>query len=233
MQSTWAASSETWGTAHVWANDTYSHSIIANSSLGTSDVANVTMPVSADITQILLSELHDEDRVSLLNGTLASALGLTTSCVLVLPVSGSMSITTAGTGSSVMLATGLATLSSGQSTSTTNNTVFPATATLSSVLDNLDDEDKVTLISAVLESTYGIITGSVLKAVGSVTLGSTVNVINNTNYPEAATIGTDVSTSSASNFLWNTETESSDTWSTSTESTTTWTEQTEDNTTWD
>ena len=233
MQSTWAASSETWGTAHVWANDTYSHSIIANSSLGTSDVANVTMPVSADITQILLSELHEEDRVSLLDGTLASALGCTTSCVLVLPVSGSMSITTAGTGSSVMLATGLATLSSGQSTSTTNNTVFPATATLSSVLDNLDDEDKVTLISAVLESTYGIITGSVLKAVGSVTLGSTVNVINNTNYPEAATIGTDVSTSSASNFLWNTETESSDTWSTSTESTTTWTEQTEDNTTWD
>jgi len=233
MQSTWAASSETWGTAHVWANDTYSHSIIANSSLGTSDVANVTMPVSADITQVLLSELHEEDRVSLLDGTLASALGCTTSCVLVLPVSGSMSITTAGTGSSVMLATGLATLSSGQSTSTTNNTVFPATATLSSVLDNLDDEDKVTLISAVLESTYGIITGSVLKAVGSVTLGSTVNVINNTNYPEAATIGTDVSTSSASNFLWNTETESSDTWSTSTESTTTWTEQTEDNTTWD
>ena len=233
MQSTWAASSETWGTAHVWANDTYSHSIIANSSLGTSDVANVTMPVSADITQVLLSELHEEDRVSLLDGTLASALGCTTSCVLVLPVSGSMSLLSTGSGSTTHKAVGSATLSSGQSTSTTNNTVFPATAILSSVLDNLDDEDKVTLISAVLESTYGIITGSVLKAVGSVTLGSTVNVINNTNYPEAATIGTDVSTSSASNFLWNTETESSDTWSTSTESTTTWTEQTEDNTTWD
>ena len=233
MQSTWAASSETWGTAHVWANDTYSHSIIANSSLGTSDVANVTMPVSADITQVLLSELHEEDRVALLNGTLSSALGCTTSCVLVLPVSGSMSLLSTGSGSTTHKAVGSATLSSGQSTSTTHTASFPATATLSSVLDNLDDEDKVTLISAVLESTYGIITGSVLKAVGSVTLGSTVNVINNTNYPEAATIGTDVSTSSASNFLWNTETESSDTWSTSTESTTTWTEQTEDNTTWD
>jgi hypothetical protein len=191
------------------------------------------MPVSADITRVLLSELHEEDRVALLNGTLSSALGCTTSCVLVLPVSGSMSLLSTGSGSTTHKAVGSATLSSGQSTSTTNNTVFPATAILSSVLDNLDDEDKVTLISAVLESTYGIITGSVLKAVGSVTLGSTVNVINNTNYPEAATIGTDVSTSSASNFLWNTETESSDTWSTSTESTTTWTEQTEDNTTWD
>ena len=233
MQNTWADSSDSWSTTHVWANETFQSAATVAGSLSTNNSVAVAMPVSANITQILLSELHDEDRVSLLNGTLASALGLTTSCVLVLPVSGSMSITTTGTDSSVLLATGLATLSSGQSTSTTNNTVFPATATLSSVLDNLDDEDKVTLISAVLESTYGIITGSVLKAVGSVTLGSTVNVINNTNYPEAATIGTDVSTSSASNFLWNTETESSDTWSTSTESTTTWTEQTEDNTTWD
>jgi hypothetical protein len=232
MQSTWAASSETWGTAHVWANDTYSHSIIANSSLGTSDVANVTMPVSADITQILLSELHDEDRVSLLNGTLASALGLTTSCVLVLPVSGSMSITTAGTGSSVMLATGLATLSSGHTTTSNNNTVYPATATFSSVLENVNDEDKVTLINTALEATYGIISVSVLKAVGNATLPISTGVVNNINYPESLTIQASVSTSSASSFLWNSETESTDAWTAITEETTDWTEQTEDDTTW-
>ncbi len=233
MQSTWAASSETWGTTHIWANDTYVHNATVAGTLDTTDNATLSIPVAADIMQTFFSELHEEDRVSLLDGTIAAALGVSSSCTLAVPVNSSFSMSNTATGIGGFTFVGNATLSSDMSTDTTQTAVFPATATFSSVLDNVDDEDKVTLISAALESTYGIITGSVLKAVGSGTLGSTVDVINNTNYPEAATIGTDVSTSSASNFLWNTETESSDTWSTSTESTTTWTEQIEDNTTWD
>jgi len=233
MQSTWAASSETWGTTHIWANDTYVHNATVAGTVSATDTASLIIPMSVNMTQVLLSELHEEDRVSLLDGTIAAALGVSSSCTLAVPVNSSFSMSNTAAGIGDFTFVGNATLSSDMSTDTTQTAVFPATATFSSVLDNVDDEDKVTLISAALESTYGIITGSVLKAVGSGTLGSTVDVINNTNYPEAATIGTDVSTSSASNFLWNTETESSDTWSTSTESTTTWTEQIEDNTTWD
>jgi hypothetical protein len=233
MQSTWAASSETWGTTHIWANDTYVHNATVAGMVSATDTASLTIPMSVNMTQVLLSELHEEDRVSLLAGTLGSALGFSTDCVLVMPVTATLDSTSSSSSSTALKAVGSISLGSDISASDSATVTYPATATFSSVLDNVDDEDKVTLISAALESTYGIITGSVLKAVGSGTLGSTVDVINNTNYPEAATIGTDVSTSSASNFLWNTETESSDTWSTSTASTTTWTEQIEDNTTWD
>jgi hypothetical protein len=232
MQSTWSVSSETWGTAHVWANETYQRDCTVSTTHNYNNGNNALYPATADLAQILFSELHEEDRVSLLSGTLASALGVSTSCVLVLPVSGSIQMISTATDSGSLQTSGLATLSSSQSTSSTNNTVFPATATFSSVLDNLDDEDKVTLISAALESNYGIISESVLKAVGSISLDSTTGFVNNINYPETATIATDVSTSSASNFLWNTETESSDTWSISTEETTTWTTQPEDDTTW-
>ena len=232
MQNTWADSSDSWSTTHVWANETFQSAATVAGSLSTNNSVAVAMPVSANITQILLSELHDEDRVSLLNGTLASALGLTTSCVLVLPVSGSMSITTTGTDSSVLLATGLATLSSGHTTTSNNNTVYPATATFSSVLENVNDEDKVTLINTALEATYGIISVSVLKAVGNATLPISTGVVNNINYPESLTIQASVSTSSASSFLWNSETESTDAWTAITEETTDWTEQTEDDTTW-
>lgn len=233
MQSTWAASSETWSTTHVWANDTFTHSITASSTLGTNNSTTLSMPVSADITQILLSELHEEDRVALLDGTLASALGVSTSCTLVVPVSGSLSMSNTATGSSTHKAVGLATLGALVDTDSTAFTVFPATATFSSVLDNVNDEDKVTLINASFETNYGIISTSVLKAVGEVILQSNTGVVTNVNYPEAVTLSSEVSTSSASNFLWNEETESSDTWSETTETTTTWTEQTEDNTTWE
>jgi len=230
---TWDTKTVTWGgDVALWASAAYPVSATFGTNGSTSVESTALFPVSANMTQVLLSELHEEDRVTLLNGTLASALGVSTSCVLVLPVSGSIQMISTATDSGSLQAVGLATLSSSQSTSSTNNTVFPATATFSSVLDNVDDEDKVTLISAALESSYGIISESVLKAVGSISLDSTTGFVNNINYPETATIATDVSTSSASNFLWNTETESSDTWSISTEETTTWTTQTEDDTTW-
>jgi len=233
MQSTWAASSETWGTTHIWANETFSHNATIAGTSGVTDNAVATFPVSADITQILLSELHEEDRVTLLNGTLGSALGFSTDCVLVLPVSGTLSTTGTVTDSATHKAVGSVTLGSNVSASDSANTVYPATATLSSVLDNVDDEDKITILSVILESNYGIISASVLKAIGVATLDNNTGIINNVNYPESADINTNVSTSSASNFLWNTETESSDTWTTSTEALTTWTDITEDNTEWE
>lgn len=231
MQSTWAASSNTWGTTHVWANDTYTSIATIAGTSGVTDNATASFPVSADITQILLSELHEEDRVSLLNGTLGSALGLSTSGVLLIPASGSMSLVSTATDSATHKAVGSATLGADVSTSDSANTVYPSTATFSSVLDNLDDEDKITLINASLEATYGIITGSVLRAVGVATLPTSTGVVNNINYPESVSMTTNTSSSSASNFLWNAETESSDTWATSTEATTTWTDTTEDTTT--
>jgi len=252
-QSTWAASSDTWGTTHVWANETFSHSATIAGTSGVTDNATATFPVSADITQILLSELHEEDRVTLLNGTLGSALGLTASGVLIIPASGSMSLISTTTDSATHKAVGSATLGANVSTSDSANTVYPSTATFSSVLNNVDDEDKVTLLSVALETNYGITTGSVLKAVGLATLPTSTGVVNNINYPESVSMTTNTSSSSASNFLWNTETESSDiwlvgakasstwsentrvsdTWTTSTEATTTWTDTTEDTTEWD
>ena len=233
MQNTWADSSDDWATTHVWANETYPQSITANSTLGTTNSNTAVISVSATITQLLLSELHEEDRVSLLSGTLGSALGVSSSCTLAVPVSGSFNISNTVTGSSVLEAVGLATLGASVGTTSSSNTIFPATATFSSVLDNVDDEDKVTLINAALESTYGIISTSVLKAVGDASLQITTGVVNNVNYPETVTIQANVSTSSASNFLWNEETESSEAWSASTEATTTWTTQSEDDTTWE
>lgn len=231
MQSTWAASSDTWDTTHVWANDTYTSSATMAGTSGVTDNATASFPVSADITQILLSELHEEDRVSLLNGTLGSALGISSSCSVAIPVSGNFDADVTGSGIGGFTFVGNAVFTTGLASSDSATTVYPSTATFSSVLENVNDEDKITLINASLGATYGIITGSVLKAVGVATLPTSTGVVNNINYPESVSMSTNTSSSSASNFLWNAETESSDTWTTSTEATTTWTDATEDTTT--
>jgi len=93
-QSTWASKATTWATdTNVWANTTYQDTatISGNSSINLG--YNTKYPVTADLTQIILSELNEEDAIKLATSILSATLGTTAAASIQIPVSGTLSNT--------------------------------------------------------------------------------------------------------------------------------------------
>lgn len=90
-QSTWAAKTETWATdTHTWANTTYSDSVVINSSSDFDLGYNTKYVVDANLTQLNLSELNEEDAIKLASAILGLSSGVNASGYLAIPASATL-----------------------------------------------------------------------------------------------------------------------------------------------
>lgn len=91
-QSTWAAKTTTWDTdTNIWANTTYADSVILNSNSDFTLGYNTKYPVTANMTQINLSELNEEDAKKIASALMALSAGTTASCTVSIPLSAILS----------------------------------------------------------------------------------------------------------------------------------------------
>jgi hypothetical protein len=85
--STWSADSSVWsGNSYIWDNSTYSATatIAANSTLATTHT--LEMPVTASMTQIIFSELNEEDAIFPRSISMGMSSGMTGTGLLSMPV---------------------------------------------------------------------------------------------------------------------------------------------------
>ena len=90
-QSTWSADSYAWsGTPHTWGNATYTATatIAANNTFAT--VQNAVYPVAVTMTQVILSELNEEDTVFPRSLSMGMSSGMTSTGLLAIPVTATL-----------------------------------------------------------------------------------------------------------------------------------------------
>lgn len=93
-QSTWAAKTETWATdPHTWANTTYSDSVTLNATGSITLGYNTKYPVTANLTQLNLSELNEEDAIKLASAILGTTSSVSAFASVAVPVSAVLSNT--------------------------------------------------------------------------------------------------------------------------------------------
>jgi hypothetical protein len=89
--STWSADSSVWsGNPYKWDNSTYSATaaLAANSTLASTHTA--AFPVTASMTQIIFSELNEEDTVFPRSLSMGVTSGMTGTGLLAMPVTGTL-----------------------------------------------------------------------------------------------------------------------------------------------
>jgi len=109
--STWSADSSVWsGNSYIWDNSTYSATaaLAANGTLATTHT--LVMPVAVTMTQIIFSELNEEDTIFPRSLSMGTTFGMTGSASHVMPVTATIT---------------------GLTGDIKNNVNFPETATLS------------------------------------------------------------------------------------------------------
>ena len=109
--STWSADSSVWsGNSYIWNNSTYAATATlgGNNTLATSHT--LAMPVTASMTQVILSELNEEDTVFPRSLSMGTNFGMTGTGLLAMPVTATVT---------------------GLTGDIKNNVNFPETATLS------------------------------------------------------------------------------------------------------
>lgn len=233
MQNTWADSTDTWtSTIYIWANQTFQDSISVGNTLSAATATSIAMPVDATISQLFLTELHEEDRDSPVAAILGNSMGVSADCVLVLPVSADLDNTLDTTSSGTIQMSGNATLNNTLDTTVNNSVKFVSAAILNQSLSSLNEEDKVTLLSAALSGNYGIIVSGNIVMPGSATLGLTTGHTHRTNYPYSVSTRSIHGMSASSKFLWTELSEQSDTWVDATEASSSWVDVTEDTSSW-
>lgn len=93
-QSTWTAKTETWATdPHTWANTTYSDSVILNATGSITLGYNTKYPVTANLTQLNLSKLNEEDAIKLASAILGTTSSVSAFASVTVPVSAVLSNT--------------------------------------------------------------------------------------------------------------------------------------------
>jgi hypothetical protein len=87
-QATWADKTTTWATdTNIWANTTYQDAVTFSGNTSTSLGYNTKYPVTADLAQVILSELNEEDAIKLASAILGLSSGTTASASILAPVS--------------------------------------------------------------------------------------------------------------------------------------------------
>jgi|TARA_Y100000296_G_scaffold16460_1_gene19250 hypothetical protein len=225
-QSTWSADSYVWsGTPHVWSNDTYQETatIATNSVLTSSGTA--IYPVTVTLTQVILSELNEEDTVFPRSLAFGTNVGMTGTGYIAAPVTATFA--TNGTFSNTGLATmpQSVTLSANATMTDAGVVIYPASITLAST-ENISNSgltvmpESVTFANTVrisypVSTTWNLETNtwatvttkwgyaqSLIMPV-TATLANEQGVIINVNFEESATLAILSSTASANSFLWN------------------------------
>ena len=85
-QSTWAADTNTWAAdTNTWAVSTYQHTALLNANSSVSSSQTAVFPVTANMTQLNLTELNEEDAIKLASAILGTSVGATAAASLVMP----------------------------------------------------------------------------------------------------------------------------------------------------
>ncbi len=233
MQSTWASSTDTWtSTTHIWANQTFQDSVSVGNTLSAANSNTLAIPVDASISQLFLTELHEEDRDSPVAGILSNSLGVSADCILVLPVNANVSGDYSTASGSNAKFTGTATLNNTVGTNSGNAVKFMSAAVLNQSFSNVNAEDKIMLINAALNGNYGIIASENLIIPSTATLDLTTGHTHRTNYPYSVNTRSVHGMSASSTFLWNDIAEETGTWTDVSEASSSWTEVTENTNSW-
>lgn len=233
MQNTWSDSTDSWtSTTHIWANQTYQDSASLDNTLSVTKVGNAILPSTASISQLFLTELHEEDLQSPISAILGNVVGVSAEATLVLPVDASLNTDTGFSSSNTYKAVGSVTFDNDLDVSNTALVKFVSAAVLNQALSDVNEEDAYLLSSAILSGNYGIIVDSILVMPSSANLALSSDTVNNVNYPHEGILRPKYGLSATNRLLWVDETDSSDSWTEQTESSDTWTTITEDNTTW-
>ena len=87
-QSTWAADTNTWAAdTNTWAVSTYQHTALLNANSSVSSSQTAVFPVTANMTQLNLTELNEEDAIKLASAILGASVGTTASASISIPIS--------------------------------------------------------------------------------------------------------------------------------------------------
>ena len=89
--STWSADSSVWsGNSYIWDNNTYSATAtLAGNGTFTSS-QNAVYPVAVTMTQVILSELNEEDTVFPRSLSMGTNVGMTSTGLLAIPVTATL-----------------------------------------------------------------------------------------------------------------------------------------------
>ena len=93
-QGAWSAEATVWsGNSNLWSNDTYqvTATLAGESTLASTQTA--AFPVTASMTQIIFSELNEEDTIFPRSLSMGTAFGMTGSASHVMPVTATMAST--------------------------------------------------------------------------------------------------------------------------------------------
>lgn len=233
MQSTWSVSTDTWtSTIHTWPNDTYTRSAVLAGDLGKTTAQTLVLPVTITIQQLLLNELHDEDRESSTLASLGGTVGMSSVANCVIPVSSLLSQSSGIISNEVWFLVGSISLDTVAGSTTSNNTIYLSSATLSNALAQSNTEELRMSVSGTLSSNLDSSTVVNLNIPVSIIQSLQAGQVHNVNYPESITLAGNISTSSIGNFLWNAEEEDTSVWVEQTEDSSLWTDIGEDTTTW-
>jgi len=109
--STWSADSSVWsGNSYIWDNSTYAATATLGGNNTLATTHTLAMPVTASMTQIIFSELNEEDTVFPRSLSMGMTSGMTGTGLLAMPVTATIT---------------------GLTGDIKNNVNFPETATLS------------------------------------------------------------------------------------------------------
>jgi hypothetical protein len=225
-QSTWAADLNNWSdTPYIWSNDTYQETatIAANSVLTSS--GTTIYPVTAILTQIILSKLNEEDAVFPRSLAFGTNVGMTGTAYIVAPVTATFTTNGAFSNSGLATMPQSVTFNANATMTDTGIVIYPASITLTST-ENISNSGLATMPQSVtFDNTVGITypvsttwnletntwatvttkwgySQSLIMPV-TATLANEQGVIMNVNFEESATLAIKSSTASVNSFLWN------------------------------
>jgi len=204
-QSTWSADSNAWsGTPHTWGNDTYAATatIAANNTFVS--VQNAVYPVAVTMTQVILSELNEEDTVFPRSLTLGTNVGMSSTGLIVAPVTATFATTETFSNTGLALMPMSVTFAVNGTMTDTGNTIYPVAVTMTQViLSKLNEEDAIFPRSLSMGMSSGMTSTGLLAIPVTATLANGQTIKMNINFEENATLATISGISSDNTFLWN------------------------------
>ena len=203
--STWAADTSAWsGNTYIWNNSTYSETITlaANSTLAST--ATLTIPVSVTMTQVIFSELSEEDTVFPRSISMGTNVGMTSTGLIVAPATATFAINKTISDTGLALMPMSVTFATDGTMTDTGNTIYPVSVTMTQViLSELNEEDTVFPRSLSMGTNVGMTSTGLLAIPVTATLANGQTIKMNINFEELATLAATSGISSDNSFLWN------------------------------
>ena len=203
-----AADTNTWATnPYTWAVSTYSATANLNADSSLSFSQTAAFPVTANMTQVIFSELNEEDAVFPRSITIGMATGMTGIAAVAIPVTATFATNETFSNSGLALMPMSITLSGTSTATNTGNTIYPEVVTLSSDNGFSLAEDMLIPVDVTLGISNDINGTNNAIYVESLTIANEQGIKFNINFEESASFDINSSISSINNFLWNDEAE--------------------------